>query len=232
MNKTIKTFLTIVSSLFISAASYAAPGFTIGASGSLMVLAAEGTETKEAGNTVTEYGAMEASHGAIFVEVAPNDNIAIGIEAVIHDIDSDENVNVQHDGDTSGAENNHKQAGNGTAKTNTAKVSLEDMMTLYVLFKHDNGVYVKLGAVQGDVITKEVLGTGGSYGNVDLEGITVGLGFRNELDNGAFIGVELSGYEIDDMEATNTSDGAGKHKKVKIQDILGASASLKFGKTF
>ena len=230
MNKTIKTFLTIVSSLFISAASYAAPGFTIGASGSLMVLAAEGTETKEAGNTVTEYGAMEASHGAIFVEVAPNDNIAIGIEAVIHDIDSDENVNVQHDGNTQGG--NPVSAGNGTAKTNTAKVSLEDMMTLYVLFQHDNGVYVKLGAVQGDVITKEVLGTGGSYGNVDLEGITVGLGFRNELDNGAFIGVELAGYEIDDMEATNTSDGAGNHKKVKIQDILGASASLKFGKTF
>lgn len=230
MNKTIKTFLTIVSSLFISAASYAAPGFTIGASGSLMVLAAEGTETKATGNTVTEYGAMEASHGAIFVEVAPNDNIAIGIEAVIHDIDSDENVNVQHDGNTQGG--NPVSAGNGTAKTNTAKVSLEDMMTLYVLFKHDNGVYVKLGAVQGDVITKEVLGTGGSYGNVDLEGITVGLGFRNELDNGAFIGVELAGYEIDDMEATNTSDGAGKHKKVKIQDVLGASASLKFGKTF
>ena len=231
MNKTIKTFLTIVSSLFISAASYAAPGFTIGASGSLMVLAAEGTETKEAGNTVTEYGAMEASHGAIFVEVAPNDNIAIGIEAVIHDIDSDENVNVQHDGGTN-AGDGENFASNGTAKTNTAKVSLEDMMTLYVLFKHDNGVYVKLGAVQGDVITKEVLGTGGSYGNVDLEGITVGLGFRNELDNGAFIGVELSGYEIDDMEATNTSDGAGKHKKVKIEDVLGASASLKFGKTF
>ena len=230
MNKTIKTFLTIVSSLFFSAASYAAPGFTIGASGSLMVLAAEGTETKATGNTVTEYGAMEASHGAIFVEVAPNDNIAIGIEAVIHDIDSDENVNVQHDGNTQGG--NPVSAGNGTAKTNTAKVSLEDMMTLYVLFKHDNGVYVKLGAVQGDVITKEVLGTGGSYGNVDLEGITVGLGFRNELDNGAFIGVELAGYEIDDMEATNTSDGAGKHKKVKIQDVLGASASLKFGKTF
>ena len=229
MNKTIKTFLTIVSSLFISAASYAAPGFTIGASGSLMVLAAEGTETKEAGNTVTEYGAMEASHGAIFVEVAPNDNIAIGIEAVIHDIDSDENVNVQHDGNTQGG--NPVSAGNGTAKTNTAKVSLEDMMTLYVMFKHDNGVYVKLGAVQGDVITKEVLGTGGSYGNVDLEGITVGLGFRNELDNGAFIGVELSGYEIDDMEATNTSD-ATNHKKVKIEDVLGASASLKFGKTF
>lgn len=230
MNKTIKTFLTIVSSLFISAASYAAPGFTIGASGSLMVLAAEGTETKATGNTVTEYGAMEASHGAVFVEVAPNDNIAIGIEAVLHDIDSDENVNVQHDGNTQGG--NPVSAGNGTAKTNTAKVSLEDMMTLYVMFKHDNGVYVKLGAVQGDVITKEVLGTGGSYGNVDLEGITVGLGFRNELDNGAFIGVELAGYEIDDMEATNTSDGAGKHKKVKIQDILGASASLKFGKTF
>ena len=230
MNKTIKTFLTIVSSLFFSAASYAAPGFTIGASGSLMVLAAEGTETKATGNTVTEYGAMEASHGAIFVEVAPNDNIAIGIEAVIHDIDSDENVNVQHDGNTQGG--NPVSAGNGTAKTNTAKVSLEDMMTLYVMFKHDNGVYVKLGAVQGDVITKEVLGTGGSYGNVDLEGITVGLGFRNELDNGAFIGVELAGYEIDDMEATNTSDGAGNHKKVKIQDILGASASLKFGKTF
>ena len=230
MNKTIKTFLTIVSSLFISAASYAAPGFTIGASGSLMVLAAEGTETKATGNTVTEYGAMEASHGAVFVEVAPNDNIAIGIEAVLHDIDSDENVNVQHDGNTQGG--NPVSAGNGTAKTNTAKVSLEDMMTLYVMFKHDNGVYVKLGAVQGDVITKEVLGTGGSYGNVDLEGITVGLGFRNELDNGAFIGVELAGYEIDDMEATNTSDGAGNHKKVKIQDILGASASLKFGKTF
>ena len=149
---------------------------------------------------------------------------------MIHDIDSDENVNVQHDGNTQGG--NKFGAGNGTAKTNTAKVSLEDMMTLYVLFKHDNGVYVKLGAVQGDVITKEVLGTGGSYGNVDLEGITVGLGFRNELDNGAFIGVELAGYEIDDMEATNTSDGAGNHKKVKIQDILGASASLKFGKTF
>ena len=59
----------------------------------------------------------------------------------------------------------------------------------------------------------------------------VGVGFRNELDSGVFIGVELAGYEIDDMEATNTSD-ATNHKKVKIQDVLGASASLKVGKTF
>ena len=228
MNKTIKTFLAVVSSLFITAASYAAPGFTIGASGSLMVLAAEGTETKDTGNTVTEYGAMEASHGAVFIEVAPNANIAIGLEAVIHDIDSDENINIQHDGDTSGEGGG---ANTGTATTNKAKASIEDMMTLYVMFKHDNGVYVKVGAVSGDVITKEVLGTGGSYGNVDLEGITLGLGFRNELDNGAFIGVELAGYEIDDMEASNTSD-ANNTKKVLIQDVLGASASIKVGKTF
>ena len=231
MNKTIKSFLTIVSSFFIATASYSAPGLTIGASGNLMVLAAEGTETLETGNTVTEYGALEASHGAVFVEIAPTDNLAIGIEAVVGDIDSDENVNVQHDGDTTGAENDHKQAGNGTAKENKAKASIEDMMTLYVMFKHDNGAYVKLGAVQGDVVTKEVLGTGGSYGDVDLEGFMFGVGFRNELDSGVFIGVELAGYDIDDMEATNTSD-ATNHKKIVIQDVLGASASLKVGKTF
>ena len=44
-----------------------------------------------------------------------------------------------------------------------------------------------------------------------------------------FVGVEFTIADLDDVEATNTTDSS---KKVKVKDIYGATASIRIGKTF
>ena len=80
-----------------------------------------------------------------------------------------------------------------------------------------------------DVNTDESLGTGGSYGNTSLDGYTVGLGYTQDLDNGAFFRVETNYMEIDGTELTNANDS---NKKVKADGITGASVGISVGKSF
>jgi len=91
------------------------------------------------------------------------------------------------------------------------------------------GTYLKVGFTEADVKTKENLGTGGSYNDVEIDGMVAGLGYARTNDDGIFFRVELLGTDMDDVTAKNTTDST---KKVVISDIVGASASIKIGKTF
>ena len=227
MNKLTRALLVIVTS-FVFANYASAFSFSAGVAGNLQVYAGKGVEHNggTTGNNLQEAnGAFESSHPAIFLEGDVTDMVTIGLEYAPEAIESPENINVQRDGTTGG------DYTGGSDKTNKASVEYEDITTLYanISLPQIEGSYLKLGYISMDVITTESLGTGGSYNDVDLDGILVGAGYKRMGDNGMFVAVEVTVADMDDVEATNTTDTT---KKVQVKDIYGATASLRIGKTF
>ena len=227
MNKLTKALLVIVTS-FVFANYASAFSFSAGVAGNLQVYAGKGVEHNggTTGNNLQEAnGAFDSSHPAIFLEGDVTDMVTIGLEYAPEAIESPENINVQRDGTTGG------DYTGGSDKTNKASVEYEDITTLYanISLPQIEGSYLKLGYISMDVITTESLGTGGSYNDVDLDGILVGAGYKRMGDNGMFVAVEVTVADMDDVEATNTTDTT---KKVQVKDIYGATASLRIGKTF
>ena len=227
MNKLTRALLVIVTS-FVFANYASAFSFSAGVAGNLQVYAGKGVEHNggTTGNNLQEAnGAFDSSHPAIFLEGDVTDMVTIGLEYAPEAIESPENINVQRDGTTGG------DYIGGSDKTNKASVEYEDITTLYanISLPQIEGSYLKLGYISMDVITTESLGTGGSYNDVDLDGILVGAGYKRMGDNGMFVAVEFTVADMDDVEATNTTDTT---KKVQVKDIYGATASLRIGKTF
>ena len=217
MSKLIKVML-VVFSTFALASTASAVQFSVGAAGNAVLGYGTGSESKTSGavtTTESESGLLDVSHGAVFAEVG-TEVFAVGFEYNFEDIDTPEAKNIQEDG--------------GTATTNTVKATIEDMMTYYVTLNIPNtGLYGKLGIVQADVATNEVLGTGGKYDDEELEGTQVGLGYKNSLDNGFFYGFEVAVTEYDDVTSTNKNDAT---VKVKIENLNTVGASFRVGKTF
>ena len=227
MNKLTKALLVIVTS-FVFANYASAFSFSAGVAGNLQVYAGKGVEHNggTTGNNLQEAnGAFESSHPAIFLEGDVTDTVTIGLEYAPEAIESPENINAQQTGATDA------NPSGGTVVTNKASVEYEDITTLYanISLPAIEGSYLKLGYISMDVITTESLGTGGSYNDVDLDGILVGAGYKRTGDNGMFVAVEFTVADMDDVEATNTTDS---NKKVQVKDIYGATASLRIGKTF
>ena len=227
MNKLTKALLVIVTS-FVFANYASAFSFSAGVAGNLQVYAGKGVEHNggTTGNNLQEAnGAFESSHPAIFLEGDVTDMVTIGLEYAPEAIESPENINAQQTGATDA------NPSGGTVVTNKASVEYEDITTLYanISLPQIEGSYLKLGYISMDVITTESLGTGGSYNDVDLDGILVGAGYKRMGDNGMFVAVEFTVADMDDIEATNTTDST---KKVQVNDIYGATASLRIGKTF
>ena len=80
-----------------------------------------------------------------------------------------------------------------------------------------------------DVATQESLATGSKYNDVDTTGITAGLGYQYNADNGVFARFEVSVTEYDDVSATSTVDA---NKQVEVTEMYGAIGSFKIGKSF
>ena len=160
--------------------------------------------------------------GSIFVEAAMTDQVSLGINYVPHSMDSETTENVQN---ITGA----THTGGDGKSTNSVKLSFEDLTTVYALFNLNDNVYAKLGYVQVDVITDENLATGGAYGNTDLDGYSVGLGYSMDLQDGMFARIEASYIDLDGATLTNNNDTT---KSVKAEGISGYGAGISVGKSF
>ena len=160
--------------------------------------------------------------GSIFVEAAMTDQVSLGINYVPHSMDSETTENVQN---ITGA----THTGGDGKSTNSVKLSFEDLTTVYALFNLNDNVYAKLGYVQVDVITDENLATGGAYGNTDLDGYSVGLGYSMDLQDGMFARIEASYMDLDGASLTNDNDTT---KSVKVDGISGYGAGISIGKSF
>ena len=118
-------------------------------------------------------------------------------------------------------------ANTNTDKTNTVKIAFENMSTTYVTFNVTENLYVKAGSISVDLVTKESLGTGGSYGDESLGGDMAGIGMEQEFDNGLFVRAEGTLIDIDNPTAQTSGDHT-----ITIKNIEGASARLSIGKSF
>ena len=107
------------------------------------------------------------------------------------------------------------------------QIDFEDLTTVYLSVNLTDSMYAKVGYMKVDVITNEVLGTGSTYGNTDLDGQTFGFGTNMSMDNGIFVRAEANYMTFDSSEGLTSGDNT-----ITLTNLDGVTASLKIGKSF
>ena len=133
--------------------------------------------------------------------------------------------------DSEEAQNNRQDkttAATASSVTNKIKVSFEDMTTVYLTLNLTDDIYLKAGMVDVDVVTKEDLGTGSTYGDTSVDGETYGIGYNKDFDNGMFARIEGTYMDLGSASVT----ASNTDNKVTINSIEGASARISIGKSF
>ena len=182
-----------------------------------------GSHSSGAGSTVTKNTSADGDEaeglfgiGSIFVEKSFG-KFALGLDYVPLSLESETTENTQTTSTSS------------ATGVNKVQIDFENMMTVYGTIALNDNVYAKAGYMEVDVVTNEVLATGGAYGDTSLDGFVVGLGYNADLDNSAFVRVEATYMEFDGATLTNTADSA---KSVTADGITGYGAKLSIGKAF
>jgi hypothetical protein len=161
---------------------------------------------------------------SIFIEKTLGDRLAIGIDYVPVSADSDTTENEQN-----AAGSNPVGHSGDSAGTNKVQVDFEDLTTLYAMINLTDNIYAKAGIMTVDVVTNETLATGGAYGDTNLDGTMLAVGYAKDLDNGAFVRLEGTFMDFDGVTMTNQNDST---KSVKVDGIEGYGAKLSIGKSF
>jgi len=182
-----------------------------------------GSHSSGAGSTVTKNTSADGDEaeglfgiGSIFVEKSFG-KFALGLDYVPLSLESETTENTQTTSTSS------------ATGVNKVQIDFENLMTVYGTIALNDNVYAKAGYMEVDVVTNEVLATGGAYGDTSLDGFVVGLGYNADLDNSAFVRVEATYMEFDGATLTNTADSA---KSVTADGITGYGAKLSIGKAF
>ena len=114
----------------------------------------------------------------------------------------------------------NKSAGGGTdegATINTAKANLSGHNSIYIESPAYGGLFVKAAYNTVTLKTEETLGTGSSYGDVDINGTTVGAGFRGTSESGIHMKITGEMTNYDTINLTGVSgDGSGSENKIKV----------------
>ncbi len=190
----------------------------------------EGTETEtnnDGGITKTQSaGAFEDNYPTVFAEYDAG-SIIVGLSYAHEGIETPTNTNVQS-----------SLNGDKTSKTNTVKAEFTNILTAYAIVPTPLfGLYVKGGYIQADIASLEVLGTGGSYPNADTTGIVAGFGIEKGFGN-MFVRAEVLGAMYDDIEVENankqklTASTETTAKKVKVEEMMSANATISVGYSF
>tara|TARA_B100001057_G_C22690073_1_gene887391 strand:+ start:157 stop:840 length:684 start_codon:yes stop_codon:yes gene_type:complete len=226
-----KKYVYLLVALFGLTSAVNANGINVGVSLTGGVFDADGTEKFSGAHvsggspgTVTKKTSTEGddaetlfAYGSLFIEKEINDTIAVGFDYVPQSLDSETTENTQ------------KTTTSSATGTNKVSVSFENMMTAYVTARSPAGVYAKVGYVEVDVATNEVLATGSKYPDTSLEGFLIGVGYDMDLDNGMFARVEANMMEFDDVSVKSTVDAT---KSIEASGIEGYGARVSIGKSF
>ena len=216
-----KLLLTCVLSLFyISSAS--AVSVNVGVSGQAGLFAASASE--KTGTTVKGNGTEHGSAGwaSVFLEGQFNDRIIVGIDYVPAALETDTTETAKSD--------KGPDATSPTAVNNKVQIDFEDLTTIYIGAMITDAFYVKAGAMKVDVITNESLATGAAYGNTELDGTMIGMGYHVANDNGAFFRFEGNYMQFDG--ATQRSTGTAADNTIELKNLDGVSAKISVGKSF
>ena len=219
-----KLLLTAVMSLLYVTSVSADMGVNIGASAQVGVFSASGNESDTGTSLKKDTGSEHAAAGwgSAFLEVSMADRIMVGIDYVPSALSSDTVETAKSDMGVG------EQA--QTTITNKVQVDFEDLTTFYAGLMVTENLYVKAGIVQVDVITNENLATGAKYGNTDMDGTMMGVGYHMAADNGVFFRVEGTYMDLGSLNLTST--GTASTSKVTISSLDGVSGKLSIGKSF
>ena len=216
MKKIIATIVALVFST--SAYAVTISDVSVGASLNHGVYAADGKErnfthtgTLEKTTNVTGKAFVD-TYATIFLELALNENVALGVSYAPDSVDTPQNVN----------------SGEGGDGQTDIKVSaeFEDLTTVYLLAKSDIGIFAKAGYSQMDInVTSENAGT---YKDTDTDGVEFAIGYERDLGE---IGVraELAYHSFDDVKADN---GITDKNEITVSNMQGATARISLVKSF
>jgi len=209
----------------------------------------EGVKTENAGTetTTSTRGSEDVYIGylALFGEVHLFDTgLRLGMSYVPYALESETTANTRvdqcgHSGNGTGAD-----AGSArticSATTQTVQIDVEDLVSTYIAYHHTlddglfiNSVFVKGGIIEADVITKEKLSSGASYGNAELSGQFFGVGAEKNMDNGLFVRLEAGITEYDSIKLKSSNADVDENNNViDITGLEGATATFAIGKSF
>lgn len=221
-----KLLLSVVFSVLYVTSASADLGVNVGVTGNAGLFAASASESFSDASTAstnqngTEHGS--AGWGSIFVEKTIGERLMVGIDYVPAALETDTS-------ETAKADKTAIDQDVGTLVTNKIQIDLEDMTTIYVGAMINDNFFVKGGVMHVDVVTNESLGTGGAYGNVELDGVLFGMGYHAANDNGTFFRFEGNYLQFDGATVTNSNDST---KSIKLKNLDGVSGKISVGKTF
>ena len=155
------------------------------------------------------------TYATIFLELALNENVSLGVSYAPDSIDTPQNVN----------------SGEGGDQQTDIKVDaeFEDLTTVYLLAKSQIGVFAKVGYSQMDInINSQNAGT---YKDTDTDGIEVALGYEHDM--GEFgIRAELAYHSFDNVKADNGKSSDVDANKITVSNMEGATARISLVKSF
>ncbi len=218
-----KLILSLFFSLAYIGSASADLGLNFGVSGQAGIFAASGNEkdtNTDTSSPGSEHGS--AAWGSVFVEGTIGDRFMVGVDYVPTALETDTTETAKADKRTGGIET-------VTYSTNKVQVDFEHLTTLYVGMMITEDFYVKAGAMTVDVLTNEDMGTGGAYGNTELDGTMFGLGYHNALDNGVFFRFEGNYMDFGSATQNNTNNS---NRKIELSSLDGISGKISLGKTF
>ncbi len=215
--------------LFGTVSAFSADGIGIGVALSGARISASGTEVETGSQTAETHGAAVKNNtaiGSIFAEYTKG-WLTVGLDYVPVDADVSDKTKTRNDTETSTTAS--PTAETSTARTQSAQAQISDHLTAYV--EVGSAAYLKAGYVQVTVDTQESLGTGSTYGNADLDGVLLGVGYKGDWGSNAFYKLEGTYTNYDSLSITSGVARTGVTTNNKITADLDVS-QIKLGVGF
>jgi len=220
-----KKLITLITVISLTAISYASADVRAGVSVAWTSLDTSGSEKlKDAETTENATASNDVMIPAIFVEVGSADRgLYIGVDytdvASLGQKSRDDSASV---------------AGLSRGGVNTASADVDSLTSIYAIKTlGTSGLFVKLGYAQADVVTKENLTSGSTYGNASVSGIIVGAGLHKEDDSGYFFRAAAEYIDYDSISLTGTqAGGTATSFNTITADVDSTAFKISVGKTF
>lgn len=217
-----KVIITLLVSIFYMTSASADMGVNIGLSGNAGLFAASGKEVDTGPNQTETTKASEqgeAGWSSLFIEKTLGDRFTVGVDFVMNSL-STETTEARRQDKTTGTSSSNVE--------NKIAIDFDNLMTYYVAFNVNENLYAKVGMLNVDIVTKETLGTGSTYGNTDMDGTVLGVGYNGSFGNSAFIRLEGNYMKFDGTSVTSSTGVNVVH----LNQLDGVSGKIAIGKSF
>lgn len=205
MRKLYKYAITVIFASFLTSAAYAE--YAIGVTASMASIDTSGSETQKDTSTISRKSIEEdVVIPELFIEHKGDNGITLGLSY----------IPVQEMGSQSRTEAvATPDASTDDSGTNKAAAEVSEHLMVYLDLPLGDNFYVKTGVNVAQIETKESLTTGSKYGDEDVLGGTIGLGYRSDYD-GFFYKLEGTYTDFQDVSLVSSVADTATGNKNRI----------------